>query len=170
MTRRLGLRSRLGRPTAPASDPHAGGHSYRSMPESSSCDPRLFLAFGDHRPHPTSTVARVAGCARPVSARTAMTSTAMAVPRCELGDLPLDQGEHGRSAPKVASPRVLEVLPTQMAHYPSCTHKGDNPDFSRWGLITRDSATAWLALGNGEPVQADGGERPNLVATSRCQT
>lgn len=94
----------------------------------------------------------------------------MTASRCELCDLPLDQCEHGRPTPKSVAPRSLEVSPTQMAHYPGCPHKGDDPDFSRWGLITRDTALAWQALCNGEPVPADGGEQPSLVATSRCQT
>ena len=94
----------------------------------------------------------------------------MTATRCELCDLPLDQCEHGRPTPAVRFSHLLEVSPTHVAHFPGCPHKGDDPDFSRWGLITRDPATAWQALGNGESVQADGGDQPDLIANSRCQT
>lgn len=66
-------------------------------------------------------------------------------------------------------PGVLEVSPNHKAHYPGCSHK-DDPDFGRWGLITKDTALAWQALGNHQPVAADSGGQPGLVAKGRCIT
>jgi hypothetical protein len=54
-----------------------------------------------------------------------------------------------------------------MAHFPGCPHKGDDPDYKRWATL--DTPRAWERLGNGEQLHATGGERPDLVATSRCQ-
>lgn len=77
----------------------------------------------------------------------------MTASRCESCDLPLDQCEHGRpTLSRMAAPKVLDVSPTEMAHLPGCPHKGDDPNFSHWGLITQETAAAWQALGNGQPV------------------
>jgi hypothetical protein len=54
-----------------------------------------------------------------------------------------------------------------MAHFAGCPHKGDDPDYSRWAKL--DVPSAWQRLGNGEKLQATGGEHPKLIAGSRCQ-
>jgi hypothetical protein len=55
-----------------------------------------------------------------------------------------------------------------MAHFPGCSHKGDDPNFRNWGTL--DVPQAWQRLGNGEQLRATGGEHSDLVAISRCQT
>lgn len=89
---------------------------------------------------------------------------------CELCDMPLAFCSHGRSARSTSTlaPQRLEESPRAMAHVPGCHHKGDDPDHTGWGYITHDIDTAWQALGNGQPVRCDDGDRPDLVATSRC--
>jgi hypothetical protein len=87
---------------------------------------------------------------------------------CELCDLPLDQCVHGAS--RQATARVadrLEVSPQHMAHSPGCPHKDDD-DFSGWGYITIDTASAWTSIGNGHPVATDKGDRIGMLAIARC--
>lgn len=62
--------------------------------------------------------------------------------------------------------RVLRISPTGVAHFDGCPHKGDDPDYSRWGEL--DTPGAWQRLGNGEKLTATGGDRPDLVARRRC--
>lgn len=93
-------------------------------------------------------------------------------PICELCDLPLAQCVHGRTAAKAGRqfrPDRLEISPRRMAHLPGCLHKDDG-DYTGWGFITHDTAAAWRTLGNGKPVQADSGDRPDLIAETRCST
>lgn len=93
-------------------------------------------------------------------------------PRCERCDLPLAQCEHGSRAAKTErqfGPDRLEISPRKMAHLPGCLHNDDS-DFTSWGFITHEPAAAWRRLGNGTPVPADSGNRPDLVAEVRCST
>lgn len=88
---------------------------------------------------------------------------------CELCDLDRDFCPHGladRQTEKVHSVRVLRISPTGVAHFDQCPHKGDDPDYSRWGEL--DAPDAWQRLGNGEALPATGGERRDLVANRRC--
>jgi hypothetical protein len=66
------------------------------------------------------------------------------------------------------STSFLLVFPRGMAHFPGCPHKGDDPDLGQWGNL--ELPQAWQRLGNGEHLHATGGERIDLVATSRCRT
>jgi hypothetical protein len=62
---------------------------------------------------------------------------------------------------------VLLISPTGTAHFPRCPHKGDHPDDSHGAK--RDAPHARQRAGNGEQLPATGGQRPDLVARSRCQ-
>ena len=62
---------------------------------------------------------------------------------------------------------TLLVSPSNIAHFPQCPHKGDDPDYTRWAEI--DTPNAWQRLGNGEQLPATGGARPDLIAMARCQ-
>ena len=63
---------------------------------------------------------------------------------------------------------ALELLisPRGVAHFPGCPHKGSHPDYTRWATLSLP--WAWERLGNGEELQATGGQRPGLVARSPC--
>lgn len=90
---------------------------------------------------------------------------------CELCEMSREFCPHGRAeqrAAVAASASLLLISPRGMAHFPGCPHKGDDPDLSRWGSL--EALLAWQRLGNGERLRATGGERADLVATSRCQT
>lgn len=90
---------------------------------------------------------------------------------CELCDMSREFCPHGRAeqrAATAASTSLLLISPRGMAHFPGCPHKGDDPDLSGWGNL--EAPQAWQRLGNGEHLWATGGERADLVATSRCQT
>lgn len=79
--------------------------------------------------------------------------------------------EHGlaaRRASEGSKARLLLVSPTSQAHFPGCHHKGDDPDVTKWGEIV-DVPDAWTRLGNGERIPANGGARPDRVATDRCR-
>lgn len=89
---------------------------------------------------------------------------------CELCEMNREFCEHGlaerrRSAATTA--RELLISPNGMAHFPGCPHKGDDPDYSHWAEFL--TPRAWERLGNCEKLQATGGGRPSLVATTRCQ-
>jgi hypothetical protein len=89
---------------------------------------------------------------------------------CELSEMDREFCGHGlaerRKGATVVAGELL-ISPNGMAHFPGCPHKGDDPDYSRWGKL--DMQRAWERLGNGEQLQATGGGRPDLVARSRCQ-
>lgn len=90
---------------------------------------------------------------------------------CEFCDMSRESCPHGRAeqhAATAASTGLLLVSPRGMAHFPGCPHKGDDPDLSDWGAL--EAPQAWQRLGNGEHVRATAGDRPDLVAISRCQT
>jgi hypothetical protein len=90
---------------------------------------------------------------------------------CELCDMDRGSCPHGlaeRRAGTAAGTTFLLISPRGMAHFLGCPHKGDDPDLSNWGNL--DVPHAWQRLGNGEHLHATGGERGDLVATSRCQT
>jgi hypothetical protein len=89
---------------------------------------------------------------------------------CELCEMDREFCPHGladrrRAATEIAS--ELLISPAGMAHFPGCPHKGDDLDYRRWAEL--DMPRAWERLGNGEQLQATGGERPDLVARLRCQ-
>lgn len=76
-------------------------------------------------------------------------------------------GSPGRDAATSSAATELLISPRGVAHLPGCWHKGDDPDFSRWAML--DVPGAWERLGNGEQLSATGGQRPDLVARSRCE-
>ena len=89
---------------------------------------------------------------------------------CELCEMDREFCEHGlgeRRRAATASAGELRISPRGMAHFPGCSHKGDDQDYTRWATL--DLPRAWERLGNGEQLQATGGDRPVLVARSRCQ-
>jgi hypothetical protein len=89
---------------------------------------------------------------------------------CELCEMDRESCEHGLMERRRAATAVageLLISPNGVAHFPGCPHKGDDPDYRLWATL--DTPRAWQRLGNGEQVQATGGERPDLVAVSRCQ-
>jgi len=61
----------------------------------------------------------------------------------------------------------LLISPRGVAHFAGCLHKGADPDYRRWASLSLPRA--WERLGNGETLPATGGQRPNLVAKSRCK-
>lgn len=89
---------------------------------------------------------------------------------CELCEMDREFCGHGlaerRRAATVVAGELL-ISPNGVAHFLGCPHKGDDPDYSRWAKL--NMPRAWERLGNGEQLQATGGERPDLVARSRCQ-
>ncbi len=60
------------------------------------------------------------------------------------------------------------MSPRTIAHLEGCAHKGDDPDFDRWGEIL-DEPNAWERLGAGEQIASNAGSRKDLVATARCK-
>lgn len=89
---------------------------------------------------------------------------------CDLCEMNREFCEHGLAEQRRAVTAVageLLISPNGMAHFPGCPHKGGDPDYSRWAKL--DTPRAWERLGNGEPLQATGGERLDLVGRSRCQ-
>jgi hypothetical protein len=91
-------------------------------------------------------------------------------PICPLCEMPLDFCVHGlqtRQKERAASATLL-ISPRGMAHFAGCPHKGeDDHDFALWAEL--DTPGAWVLLGNGQHVQATGGQRVDLVASSRCR-
>ncbi len=76
--------------------------------------------------------------------------------------------EHGLQERQADQARVaaLRVSPRGMAHFDGCPHKGDDPDYERWGHIAE--LGAWQRLGNGEAIATVDAAGRRLVATSRC--
>lgn len=91
------------------------------------------------------------------------------MPWCELCDLDKSQCVHGLREDLKARSRsaTLEISPTNLAHFPGCPHKGDDPDRSGWADL--DTPDAWRRLGNGEHLAATGGNRRDRIATGRCR-
>jgi hypothetical protein len=89
---------------------------------------------------------------------------------CELRDMDRDFCEHGlvnRRASAAAATRRLLISPNGIVHFPGCPHQGDDPDCRRWAAL--DTARAWERPGNGERLEAAGGEPSSLIARTRCQ-
>lgn len=89
---------------------------------------------------------------------------------CELCELPLEHCTHGRKAAgdaRLAAATLIQVSPTGTAHFPGCSHKGDDPDFSKWGEI--EGTGTWQRLANKEEVPATTDGRRKLVAKRRCE-
>jgi hypothetical protein len=74
--------------------------------------------------------------------------------------------EERRRSSTVADGELL-ISPNGMAHFPGCTHKGDDANYSRWAKLVMPRG--WERLGNGERLRATGGECADLVAVSRCR-
>lgn len=88
---------------------------------------------------------------------------------CDLCEMDHEFCEHGlierrRDAAAVVS--GLLISRNGIAHFPGCPHK-DDQDYSRWAEL--DTPRAWERLGNGEQLQATGGQNPALTARDRCQ-
>src|SRR4051812_42037125 len=89
---------------------------------------------------------------------------------CEQHDMPRAWCEHGVAERRAAISKtgVVLISPKNMAHLEGCSHKGEDPDYSKWGAIVGVS-DAWQRIGNGEHVQANAGDRRDRVATARCR-
>lgn len=89
---------------------------------------------------------------------------------CELCEMDREFCEHGlaeRRRNAAAAASGLLISPNGIAHFPGCPHKGDDQDYSRWAEL--DTTRGWDRLGNGEQLQATGGQSPGLTARVRCQ-
>ena len=62
---------------------------------------------------------------------------------------------------------VMLISPRGVAHFAGCLHKGGDLDYTKWATLRLPRA--WERLGNGEILPATGGQRPNLVAKTRCK-
>jgi hypothetical protein len=80
--------------------------------------------------------------------------------RCEMDREYCEHGLAERRRTASASASNLRISPSNMAHFPACPHKGDDPDYSRWAEL--DTPRAWERLGNGEELRATDGR--DLVA------
>lgn len=88
--------------------------------------------------------------------------------RCDRCDMDLSFCEHGLMARRDEAARsaAVRISPRGVAHFDGCPHKGDDPDYTRWGELVAPGA--WQRLGNGEHFEIeDKGGRP-LTAQSRC--
>jgi hypothetical protein len=82
-----------------------------------------------------------------------------------------DNCPHGLSERRAAVTTTVTsplIAPSSKTHFRGCTHKGDDPDYRQWGKL--DTPNAWQRLGNGESLKATGGQHPDRVATTRCQS
>ena len=61
----------------------------------------------------------------------------------------------------------VPISPGGVAHFAGCLHKGGDLDYSGWASLSQPRA--WERLGNGELLPATGGQRPSLIARSRCR-
>ena len=87
---------------------------------------------------------------------------------CELCDLDRSTCIHGLRDRQTARERQAVVLisPQGMAHFDGCPHKGDDPDFSKWGRL--DGNDAWQRIGNGESIDTVDSAGQEFVVTARC--
>jgi hypothetical protein len=87
---------------------------------------------------------------------------------CDLREMDRSYCVHGLAERRrAARASTLLISPNNIAHFPRCPHKGDDPDYSRWAEV--NTPDAWQRLGNGEQLRATGGSRSDLVAMARCQ-
>jgi hypothetical protein len=89
---------------------------------------------------------------------------------CDLCEMDREFCEHGladRRRNAAATASGLLISPSGIAHFAGCPHKGDHPDYSRWGAL--DAPSAWERLGNGAQLRATGGRSLRLTATDRCK-
>lgn len=70
------------------------------------------------------------------------------------------------SSAAVAGDELL-ISPRGAAHFAGCPHKGGDLDYTKWTTLSLPQA--WERLGNGEMLSATSGQRPSLVAKSRCK-
>lgn len=73
--------------------------------------------------------------------------------------------------PRIVRHIVLDtpvlISPQHKGHLRGCEHKGDeDTDYSHWGRCTTPGA--WRDLANGNPITADAGAVPGLIAESPC--
>lgn len=73
----------------------------------------------------------------------------------------------GTNRPAAVAGGELLISPRGVAHFAGCLHKGGDLDYSGWASLSEPRA--WERLGNGELLPATGGQRPSLVAKSRCR-
>ena len=88
---------------------------------------------------------------------------------CDLCEMDREFCEHGlaeRRRNAAATATGLLVSPTGIAHFAGCPHKVDHQDYSRWAEL--NAPRAWERLGNGERLQATGGQNSGLAAADRC--
>lgn len=87
---------------------------------------------------------------------------------CELCDLDRMMCMHGLADRQNASERTADLLisPRGMAHFDGCPHKGDDPDYEKWGRVSEP--LAWQRLGNGDHIVTADSRGRLLTAASRC--
>jgi hypothetical protein len=87
---------------------------------------------------------------------------------CDRCEMDLSFCEHGLSARRDQAGRsaILRVSPRGIAHFDGCPHKGDDPDYQRWGELAIPGA--WQRLGNGEYFEIDDNSGQRLTASTRC--
>jgi hypothetical protein len=87
---------------------------------------------------------------------------------CELCELDRSMCQHGLADRQERRARGAAILvsPAKTAHFEGCSHKGDDPDYSRWGTL--DVANAWQRLGNGERFTITDNNGRALEVVRRC--
>lgn len=91
------------------------------------------------------------------------------MPLCEIGELEQGTCEHSYKTERTRRSigALILISASSQAHFDGCPHKGDDPNMSNWGEL--ETENAWMQLGNGEHLQANRGQRPDRIATSRCR-
>lgn len=85
---------------------------------------------------------------------------------CIHGMLPGTCSECTPRRQQVVLDTPVLISPQHMGHLEGCEHKGEDPDYSRWGSCTAPGA--WRNLVNGNAITANNGHVLGLVASSAC--